>query len=75
MVQAAGARGPELVDPRRRAEPRDADVLRFQRSALLHPRAADALILAASPIPGRRSDRRPTPRPGRLRAIARMLLG
>lgn len=28
-------------------------VLRFERSALLHPRAADALALAASPYPPR----------------------
>lgn len=34
-------------------------LLPFERSALLHPRAADALVLAASPYPGR------SPRPRR----------
>jgi hypothetical protein len=63
----------------RRARPdqcsADGHLLPFERSALLHPRAAEALILAASPYPGETGDRRPVrSRPGRLRRILRWFL-
>ncbi|MEX2459271.1 MAG: hypothetical protein WD770_09835 [Actinomycetota bacterium] len=58
----------------READRRDASLIRFERSALLHPRAGEALILAASPIPGRTRARRPIRGRG-LRGFARLLFG
>jgi hypothetical protein len=51
----------------------DAKVLRMRRSALLHPRAADALVLAGAPYPGE-TPRRRRPGGGPFARVARWFL-
>jgi hypothetical protein len=74
MAQAADRHIPARAGSLPEAKPRDAALIRFERSALLHPRAADALVLAATPYPGRPM-RRPSVRRRRvLRGLGRRFL-
>jgi hypothetical protein len=50
-------------------------LLPFERSPLLHPRAGEALSLAASPYPGERVNRSRRGRPGWLGRLRRAILG
>jgi hypothetical protein len=69
MSQPAADRTAPHARPDPGPGPAGGRVRRLERSALLHPGAADALILAASPYPGRTSRRRRIPRPGLLRRL------
>jgi hypothetical protein len=61
--------------PRTAPEGEEGRLLPFERSPLLHPRAGDALSLAASPYPGERPKRSRRRRPGRLGRLRRAILG